>query len=709
MKNNIKKTLALITFLSAIFLNGYSREGLKLYSIQNNSPWNSSLTWSNTMDGNPCSLVPQSNDTVIISKNVILNIDFNFSGAGMLIIYNTGLLKAENFNLTFKNNSSLECNGELRVNNISFSDLSICKIENNAIVNVFNSFWANNTTNQVQGKLHIAGTLSSNESTIFSGIGTIDASIFSGSGNIMGVFPASIIPDRSFLTQTNWIGQSSKLWIDAANWSDNQVPDGNSIISILNINHICIVAGSAACSRLIINTNATLEIQPSALLQVSNSLSILNSGRLTLKNTRNEKASLITNGTVEGNIQSEYPVNGKSQQLISSPVKSAPSGTFLNMYLRSYSEKNSQWGDYITPTNTSLDVMQGYELQSLYNETRIFEGTPNSGVIIAPVTNNGNGLNLTGNPYPCYIDWEDNTKSAWQRDKIASAIYYPDPNGSGNYAVYLPGDDAISVNNGSRFIEPMQGFFVKASNQGNIVIKENSRKPFMEDSKATLKNNVIRFKLSSSNGITDEAIFRIKADASEAFDNDLDALKITGNPQNASLYFTDIENNKLAVNTIPYVSSSTIVPLNINCALPETFTLSIQGAFEFEYRYPVMLRDKQLNTLINLRSDSSYTFQHAPNYNSNRFELVFMSPDGIEVFGVKDLAITQVNNSIHIEGSTNELFNVKIFDLSGKLIATQNGIPSHGMDVEINSNCKVIIVQLSNRNKTFAQKIYTNN
>jgi len=709
MKNIKYLTFLLLTASLILSLPGMSRDGIKLYSISNNLPWNSTQTWSTTNGGNPSGLLPQSNDTIVVNKTIILNVDFTFSTNGMLIVDANGLLKAENLNLSFISNSQLECIGEIRINNLSFSNNSVFNLGNSGQINVFGDLNSVNELAVINGKLQVQGTFTAGELVKYSGIGTVQASLFLGNGNIFGVAPASVIPGSSILTQKNWIGMQDQNWANPSNWADNQVPESTSNISILHLGNKVIIEGSVICSRLFINTQAELIIMPLSTLQINNLLSVTNTGKLTLRNTANERASLITNGAVVGNISSEYPVVGEAQDLISSPVKSAPSGTFLNMYLRAYSENNSQWGDYITPTNTSLNVMQGYELQSLYNETRIFEGTPNSGALISPITASGNGLNLTGNPYPCYIDWEDNTKSAWQREKVSSAIYYPDPNGSGNYAVYLPGENAVSVNNGSRFIKPMQGFFVKAKSQGSIVINENSRKPYLNDSKLELKNNSIRFQLTNSNGKTDEAIFRVIDNASIGFDDDMDAIKISGNPKNATLFFTDLENTKLAINTVPFINSSSIIPISVTCVQPGTYTLSTSGAFDFEYRYPVLLKDKQLNTLIDLRNDSSYSFQHSPSMNSNRFELIFVSPEGIEEIGVKDMSLTQVDKYVHIEGSTDETFSVNVFDLNGKLIGSTTGVPANGIDVEINTNNRIILVQLSNSRISYAQKLYFRN
>lgn len=115
-----------------------------------------------------------------------------------------------------------------------------------------------------------------------------------------------------------------------------------------------------------------MSILPAAVLEVSGTL-VKGIGKLLLKNTVSEKSSLLLNGGVDGNIQSEYPVIAGKNSLVSSPVSSAVSGTFLSMYLREYDEPASQWGNYIIPTEDPLQVMRGYEVYSLFSETRVLK------------------------------------------------------------------------------------------------------------------------------------------------------------------------------------------------------------------------------------------------------------------------------------------------------------------------------------------------
>lgn len=191
------------------------------------------------------------------------------------------------------------------------------------------------------------------------------------------------------------------------------------------------------------------------------------------------------------------------------------------------------------------------------------------------------------------------------------------------------GDDAVSINNASRYIAPMQGFFVKAIQQGSLTINENSRVKDINDSRVLLKNNSIKFKSNDGNGLTDEAMFRVISASTFQFDDNFDALKLQGNTNAPSIHIESDDNIKYAISTIPTLSSSLNIPLNIECASSGTFSISATGSFNFEYRYPVILEDKELSKFIDIRMDSVYSFYHTPEMSSQRFEIHFNSPDGV--------------------------------------------------------------------------------
>jgi len=688
----------------------FGRDGLKLYSIGNSSAWTSLTTWSLSENGTIAGTVPQNNDTVIINSTVIQNIDFAFSGNGVMEISNTGLLRGDNQSLVFAGNSVFKCNGELKIKNLTFNGNSTFLIESNGKTGVKNSFVINSVSNhRVTGKLSVTGILSAGSLVNIKGNGAIESAQFEGVGSVMSIQPVSSIPDGSLVTEYNWVGSLDNNWNEPMNWSGRTVPGANSNIAVLVSLNNPDITGNAYTNNLYVNSGSSLTVYPNAIIEINGDLAVIGVGKFLLKNTITEKSSLFLNGESTGKIQSEYPVIKGQKNLISSPVEMAFSQTFLNMYLRTYDESASQWGQYIVPTNDPLQVMQGYELYSLTNDTRIFEGTPIQDQKSYVISNSGDGLNLTGNPFTSFIDWENNDNKAWERNSIASAIYYPDPSGSGNFSVYLPGgDDAVSLNNGSRYIAPMQGFFVKAGKQGSLTVNQNSRVRNFSASKSVLKNNAIKFKLRNTSGLTDEVMFRVIENSTFSFDDNLDAIKISGNTDSPSLYLKSDDDTKYAVNTIPSVNSSLDIPMSIQCNTAGQYSISAIGSFDFEYRYPVILEDKELNTFTDLRADSVYTFYHTPAMNSNRFAIHFDPTAAVAEQNVipSEVAVTQ--GEVIITGEDNGIYSAHLYSVDGKLISTSKGNLSEGISLSTGNKANgICILQLSNGKQTITKKVFT--
>lgn len=696
--------------LVIILPEAYGRQGLKLFSIANNSAWNSASSWSRTSNGTSAGIVPQANDTIVISNTIILNVNFSFTDSGSLEISGTGFLRGDNLNLAFKDNSVLICNGQLRVDNISFTELAVMDINKNGKLQVQNSFFNSSLAHHtVTGKLSVTGSLNVLSSVSISGKGAIESMQFAGEGSLFGISPAFSIPDGSLVSEYNWLGSTGNDWSEPSNWAGGNLPAENSNIAVLVSANSPQISGQAFCNNLYINSGSQLTVNPSAIIEVKGNLSVIGAGKFLLKNTNCNKSSLILAGNSTGGIYVEYPVVAGQKTLLSSPVDQALSGTFINMYLRPYSESCSNWGQYIVPTSDPLPMMQGYELYSLFSDTRTFVGTPDNEPKTIAVSNSGDGLNLTGNPFPCFVDWENNSDNAWERSAIASAIYYPDPAGSGNMSVYIPGgDDAVSINNGSRYIAPMQGFFVKAKNQGSITVNGKSRIRGFNDVKLNLKNNSVKFKLTDSEGSSDETLFRVMENSEFGFDNELDAIKIKGNCGSSSIYLKSEDNVNYAVSSIPSVNSSLEIPLNIESNKSGQFAIGISGALNFEYRYPVQLEDSELNIIVDLRVDSVYTFYHTPSMNGSRFKIKFESTDGVEESPDILPEILILPGEIFLTGADKSKCAVRLFSIDGQLISSADGALYDGIKLSSgNQPTGICLLQISDGKHSVTRKILT--
>ena len=175
MRFTTRLTLVALAMMLTVVNESFGRGGLKLYSVGNNGAWSLASTWSLTANGKASEFVPQSNDTLIIDRTVMQNVNFSFTANGKLLVLNTGVLRGDNTNLAFTGNSELRCSGELRVNNLNFSDNALFTIENEG--NVLVKTVCQNTSSaghMVSGKLSVTGTLTVGSNVHVKGTGAIE-------------------------------------------------------------------------------------------------------------------------------------------------------------------------------------------------------------------------------------------------------------------------------------------------------------------------------------------------------------------------------------------------------------------------------------------------------------------------------------------------------------------------------------------------------
>ncbi|NVO19333.1 MAG: hypothetical protein HXX13_06515 [Bacteroidetes bacterium] len=702
-------TFSIFLLLMGLFATG--REGAKLYTAGNNLVWNQPNTWSTSVSGPGSSITPQSNDTLVIRNSVILNTDFVIFGYGRVEVTPTGNLKGNNFSLSLSGNSFLSCQGEIMISHLQIDGNSSLDIQAGGVLAVLEGFQNNSLVPvQVAGKLLVSGMLSCgdlvNQQASIIGSGIVSSSNFNGSGEIMTYSPCSSVPQGSLLTENNWTGINSADWNDPMNWTGSIIPTTQTNISILNSGHTLELSGSGFCHNLYLSPGSKLDLLPTSILTVDGNLSIDPAATLLLKSTSSQYASLLNKGTVSGKIRSEIHIDQNSNTLVSSPVAEAQSGVFINMYLHQFNESSNDWGNYIVPTDVQMTPMLGYGLYSAFPSTRYFEGMPNTGEFSQVVTADNEGWNLIGNPYPCYLDWQSDSKnvSGWSRNSINTAIYYPDPSGSGNYSVYIPGSDDASLNHGSRYIAPMQGFFVKARQNGAVQVNPSAFASSVS-SDISLHSTALKFRVEGG-GYSDEALIRFNSGSSVDFDDSYDAYKMTGAKDAPAIYSALSDGTQLAINTLPSVSSDLLVPVGMTCNNNAEYKLIVNGISNFEYRYPLTLEDRLTNTFVDLRSDSTYSFLSSPSSDPNRFILHFDVIAGTTEPLSSHPLITVVDGNIRLTGDNNHNTRVDVFGLDGRLIVHNVGTLSPAMTIPFQGNHGIYLVTITTNTATYAQKIY---
>lgn len=372
----------------------------------------------------------------------------------------------------------------------------------------------------------------------------------------------------------------------------------------------------ALFQNLNIINGATLNITPNKWVTVQGNLTNTGSASNLVVQSG---GSLITQGTVtgEGTLHSATTTN--AWKLISPPVPGLTANLFLNQYLQKYTEATNSWSDIIDPT-TPLEVGKGY---AAWAPPTVYTGVFNTGNYSIPVTKNGLGYNLVGNPYPSGLNITN--PSSW--DPLLGAGKWVWNHGFGNYVT------------STNIIPPAQGFFVLASAGGSFTLPNASR---THTSSPLIKNsevNEIRLFVEGNN-YADEAFVKLVSGSTPGFDYAYDVPKMFGWADAPQMYtvIPSGEFTQLTTNAFPDITSTDVVPLNLKVGAETTYTLTASGVETFGDQIKVTLVDLKQGASQVLNTNPVYSFTASPADDPGRFLLLFTNATGIdnpELAGVK--------------------------------------------------------------------------
>ena len=458
----------------------------------------------------------------------------------------------------------------------------------------------------------------------------------------------------------------------------------STVANLLINNNLIVVSGAFTASYNVeVTGNASvgstskslsqITVEPDKSITVNGDLTLNNTGKILLKDTDDPltnpgilmpKQAVIVEGNGHCTAQRYY--QGNQWHLISSPVAGTLSGMFLGKYLQYHNEPDNDWID-ITSLNHSLISGQGFNLYAVKDGTELaeFTGTPNSGTPSFDFSSTGGegyGWNLIGNPFTANLNWDQLTIP----DNLDAAIYLWDPS-INDYLYYLPGG---STNTASPYVAMGQGFFVHCNNTagGNLsfspLAMTSETAEFYKQSETTenkaLLYHVERFPTTLGS-------VRFRPDATAKFDPRLDAYRMSPY-SDIPLIYTNTENIKMAVNSLPSLDEHPSVPMGFSVKQSGNYVLVFNGQESFDQATPLFLRDNKENKLINLRQEKSYSFNAEKDDDISRFTLLFASNTDINNQSIENAQIIVAGKQVHIKQQSAAYTLLKVFNTAGQLL-----------------------------------------
>ena len=393
-------------------------------------------------------------------------------------------------------------------------------------------------------------------------------------------------------------------------------------------------------------------------------------------------------------------------------------GTGYDMYV--WNEPTNCWIYKLNTTspvnwNTvhpGADFMVGrgylYSVQAA-NPTKTFIGNLNNGSMSYGLTSSSaneslKGFNLVGNPYPSSIDWS--AASGWDRTKLVGSgggfdmwIWNPVAN---NYGVYNSTDaDGIGTNSTTRYLAPMQGFFVRAATAGNLIMQNDVRVP----------DNATWFKtlLQEENKVS----LCVKSDAGYGYDEIQLSFGYSDNENGARKLFSEVLSapsiylpNRSDILSVVYYTNTKENPVVPVCFIPGMdghYTISCnfdQSMFDI-----VMLEDRQKDYIQNMKAANAYSFTAKKTDDANRFVLYF-GPD-------KNHSYNELPARIYADAGhlivdlvlVPEETEVFVYDLMGHLVVKQKLTGEIRHTLNFISDTQILIVCLKNQSGHLYRKL----
>lgn len=352
------------------------------------------------------------------------------------------------------------------------------------------------------------------------------------------------------------------------------------------------------------------------------------------------------------------------------PSGSYGDGTGYDFY--AWNEPTVTWLNQKVGANNINSFVPGKGYLVAYqalNPTKTFAGVLNEGIYSFPVTATVTGgygqSNLAGNPYPSSIDWKNvpglDKSDLFGYGTTGVSLYIYNQAFS-NYGVYNDANVGDAGTNGaSRYIAPMQGFFVLAANAGDFLIDNDAR---VHNTQAWLKSG-------------NENEFRLRVNAPTAYGADellLDfahATSVGGADKWNSLVptapgiYTPKEGRNYSISFLTSVSENPMVPVAFTAGIDGNYNLTAD--FNSAMFSSITLKDTKTSATQDLKVNPVYNFSATTGDDVNRFTLHFTTV-GIDNPSTADAVLVYAHDGLVYLNGAPANATINILDITGRVV-----------------------------------------
>jgi hypothetical protein len=530
-------------------------------------------------------------------------------------------------------------------------------------------------------------------------------------------------------------------------------PTNTSAITIAS--NTTLQADLEVCSCTV-NPGVTLTVPSNKTLTVNETITVGTGGKLLLE----DGASLLQTSTATNAYQgpADSFVVQRNTDLVkrydftywSSPITRVPKYTMHDLSpntlldkFESYDSSADAWNINLNGTDEMKPAV-GYAIRApqtfsitvpaIYQA--VFKGVPNNGDYSVRLY--ATNYSLIGNPYPSAIDAEKFitiNHNATPSVDVGSLYFWTHntpqsgtPSAGGTYD-YTSNDYAVLNSSGSTStgakrpdgtyepapsgkIASCQSFFMKASGPGvvkftNDMRVSGSNNEFYKTTKTNeLEKNRIWLNLTNTQGAFKQILVGYIEGATNEWDVNYDAATMESN---SFIDFYSINQaDKLCIQgrSVPFTDTDRI-PLGYVTTIAGSFTIAIDQVDGLFNNQTVYLEDRTTGKATDLKA-GNYTFTTAIGTFTDRFTISYTKKTlGTGDFEntENDLLVAVKEKTIKVTSTKENIKEVAIYDISGKLLYNKNKIDAAELQVQnLQSATQVLLVKITLNNEYVVTK-----
>ena len=478
-----------------------------------------------------------------------------------------------------------------------------------------------------------------------------------------------------------------------------------------------------------IQTNSFVDVFTA--VELENGILATGSGQLTFKSTSIAQSAVLDNfstgytGSITGTIFAERyyaspSANSYNQHFMGSPVSNADllqfgaggssgavtptancdetqlatGSAYGNVF--SYNEANgsacSIAGWNVEASGNNATPSKGYSIAKTGSGTLTVTGNANLNSSYSQTGNNSNWNNATLQAHPMSSGW-----LMVSNPYLATLDFTGLPAQTGFTAqikVWNTTGGFAGSYQDATVIAPFQAFFVRNTTSGNAYTINASRRTRAISTTFQMQPNQHQLSITAANnntGLLDITTVAFNNDATDQFDADYDANKLSGSIGRHNLY--TLNNGKwMSKNILHDIAQTSTVDVAMEPGVSGNFTFTFDGLNSFDPTSYITMEDKKLNTFYDVRT-GNYNFTSAVNDNWERFVLHFTP--AAEIATVNQNCNALGNISITQPGSANWQFTIYSLQLNAN-VAT--GVLNNSNPIMLSATAGVYEITLVDNN-----------